>query len=102
VPASFSARYRVGAKLGASEPGSLQHFLAERYLLYADWGDQGIKRGQVHHTPYPLHAVDLLDWKEDLFRPAGLPAAAGAPVSALYSPGVEVDVFSLKKVADAT
>src|SRR6185369_5192952 len=50
-PADFEAKYRIGEAIGAAEPGSFDHFLAERYYLYSNPGD-GLEIGQVHHKPY--------------------------------------------------
>ena len=97
TPADFDLRYRIGDSLGAAVPGTFEHFLAERYLLFADPGD-GLEMGQVHHTPYPLHRAEVLDVRETVVAAAGLPATSGAP-HVLYSPGVDVDVFALRKVA---
>lgn len=99
VPASFHARYRVGDPLGSARVDTFEHFLCERYFLYADGGTRGLLRGQVHHTPYPLRAAELLECEEHLLVPAELPPANGAPISVLYSPGVDVEVFSLASVA---
>src|SRR5438093_907415 len=38
LPAFFETSARVGEPLGSAAPGTLEHFLVERYLLYADWG----------------------------------------------------------------
>jgi uncharacterized protein YqjF (DUF2071 family) len=47
----FEARYDgVGAPAPA-EPGTLEHFLTERYCLYSDGGKQ---RADIHHSPWPL------------------------------------------------
>ncbi|EYF08491.1 YqjF family protein [Chondromyces apiculatus] len=94
-PATLEARYQIGPALGAATPGTFEHFLAERYLLYADGGDGRLFTGQVHHHPYPLHHAEVLALRETMVEAAGLPAPQGAP-HALYSPGVDVDVFGLR------
>ena len=50
---AFSAAYAPdGAEL-AAEPGSLEHFLTERYCLYAQ--HEGLLyRAEIHHRPWPL------------------------------------------------
>jgi uncharacterized protein YqjF (DUF2071 family) len=53
--------------------GPLEHFLTERYLLYAQWRDGALRRGQVHHTPYPLQHAELSDWDESLLATAHVP-----------------------------
>ncbi|AUX41413.1 hypothetical protein SOCE26_028250 [Sorangium cellulosum] len=99
VPARFEARYRVGAPLGAAAPGTFEHFLAERYLLFAA-SPRGLQVGQVHHVPYPLHRAEVMEVEETVVAAAGLPAPEGAP-HVLYSPGVDVDVYSLRPAAAA-
>ncbi len=96
-PAEFSCVYRIGESLGEAVPGTFEHFLAERYLLFARIGN-GISSGQVHHRPYPLHRAELVSVEESMLAAAGLPASEGPPVSVLYSPGVDVDVFALKRL----
>jgi uncharacterized protein len=94
-PAEFRCRYRIGDPLPRSEPGTLQHFLAERYLLVADRGGGVLSIGQVHHEPYPLRRADVLELEGSMVEAAGLPAPKGAP-QALFSEGVDVDVFALR------
>jgi len=59
-PARFSARYRPLGPPESASPGSLEHFLTERYCLYAR-GPRGLLRGEIHHGPWPLRpgAVQL-------------------------------------------
>ena len=50
---AFSAAYAPdGAEL-AAEPGSLEHFLTERYCLYAQHEDE-LYRAEIHHRAWPL------------------------------------------------
>jgi uncharacterized protein YqjF (DUF2071 family) len=95
-PAEFEARYHIGESLGEAVPDTFEHFLAERYILYAKSGDR-LELGRVHHRPYPLHLAEVREVKESMVAAAGLPAPSGAPI-AHYSPGVDVDVFALDPV----
>jgi hypothetical protein len=88
----FEARYQIGAPLGPSLPGTLQHFLLERYLLLARKNGR-ILEGQVHHVPYPAHAAHVEHLHDDLLAAAGLPRPEGPPAAVHFSPGVEVEVF---------
>jgi uncharacterized protein YqjF (DUF2071 family) len=97
TPAELECRYVIGEEIGAAEPGTFEHFLAERYILYAK-SKSALLLGRVHHRPYPLHRAEVSDLRESMVRAAGLPDPAGAP-HVLYSPGVDVDVFALKPVA---
>jgi len=96
-PAELEARYRIGAPLGTAEPGTLEHFLVERYILFADAGGGALRIGRVHHSPYPIQKAELLDLRESMVQATGLPAPEGAP-HVLYSPGVDVDVYRLTAV----
>ncbi|WP_437736622.1 YqjF family protein [Sorangium sp. So ce1335] len=97
VPARFEARYRVGEPIGTAAPGTFEHFLAERYLLFAAHRGE-LRVGQVHHAPYPLHRAEVSHVEESVVAAAGLPATEGAP-HVLYSPGVDVDIFALGPAA---
>lgn len=85
-------RYTVGEALGPSEPGSLEHFFLERYLLFSERAGR-LFEGQVHHAPYPAHRVEVHALDEGLFAAAGLPPTTRPPELLHYSPGVDVDVF---------
>jgi len=95
--ARLELQYTIGQELPPSEPGTLQFFLAERYLLYARDGHGQLFRGQVHHRPYPLHAATVQKLDQTLLRAAGLPDD-GQRTPPLFSPGVDVEVFSLQRL----
>jgi uncharacterized protein YqjF (DUF2071 family) len=78
-------------------PDTFEHFVAERYVLYAASRQGALVRGRVHHRPYPLHQAELIALDESLLAAAAIPHAS-APVSVLYSPGVDVEVFPLERV----
>lgn len=91
-PVRASFEYSVGAALGASKVGTLEHFLLERYYLFCTRGERLFK-GQVNHVPYPTREVRL----RDADGAAGLLAAAGLTGGRFetvhFSPGVDVEVF---------
>lgn len=95
-PAELSLRYRIGESVGSAKEGTFEHFLAERYILYAKHGDR-LELGRVHHTPYPLHRAEVLELSQGMVAVNGLPHSDEPPL-VLYSPGVDVDVFDLKAV----
>ncbi|MEL7368002.1 MAG: DUF2071 domain-containing protein [Myxococcota bacterium] len=79
-PAVFSGHYAPTGEVYTVEPGGLEHFLTERYCLYAAAGNGTIYRGHVHHLPWPLQKAEadiesntLLDW-------LGLNALPGPPL----------------------
>jgi uncharacterized protein YqjF (DUF2071 family) len=52
-PYVFSARYGPTGRAITAAPGSREHFLAERYCLYAVH-DGRIHRAEIHHPPWPI------------------------------------------------
>ena len=93
TPAGVDVEGELLGTPAPSAPGTLEHFLAERYILFADTGN-GIQRGHVHHTPYPLRKTTVLSYEEDLLAAGGITRGDEAPL-ALCSPGVSVEVFPL-------
>jgi uncharacterized protein YqjF (DUF2071 family) len=97
LPAHFAASYAIGEALPEPAPGSFEHFLVERYLLFARGGCGTLLRGQVHHRPYPVCSARVDALEHSMLRAAGL-SQPGTPPHVLYSPGVDVDIFSLRPV----
>jgi uncharacterized protein YqjF (DUF2071 family) len=78
-----------------AEPGTLDFFLVERYMLFA-LKEQRLACGRVYHAPYKLCQPQVLQWDDRLFEVDGLPRPQRAPDHMLFSPGVDVEVFSLE------
>jgi uncharacterized protein YqjF (DUF2071 family) len=54
----FKARYRgLGKVAEPSRNGTLEHFLTERYCLFAPHGGQ-VLVGHIHHLPWPLETAE--------------------------------------------
>lgn len=62
-PAEFVASYEPSGDTARAEPGSLDHWLTERYCLYAMDASGRLYRAEIHHRPWPLQparmAVDI-------------------------------------------
>jgi uncharacterized protein len=52
-PASFHARYTPVSTPSPAVPGTVEHWLTERYCLYAVTGKH-VLRGDIHHRPWAL------------------------------------------------
>src|SRR5436189_208135 len=52
--ARFSARYGPDGPPHRTLPGGVEHFLTERYCLYARSSAGRLYRTEVHHLPWPL------------------------------------------------
>lgn len=75
------------------QPGSLEFFLIERYLLHA-LHRGNLVTGRVHHSPYALRRLELMSLKESLTTSNGVPAQTWEHF--VYSPGVDVEVFGIR------
>ena len=54
---AFSASYRPAGTVAPAKIGTLEHFLTERYCLYAE--HEGVLyRADIHHRPWPLQPAD--------------------------------------------
>lgn len=60
-----------------AEPGSLEHFLTERYCLYTTDETGALHRGEIHHPPWPLREaaaqIELNTMPPDGLEPTGEP-----------------------------
>lgn len=72
-------------------PGTLDHFLLERYFLFTVAKGR-VHKGHVHHTPYPAAAATLHSSSDTVVVAAGLPMP-GTPAAVHYASGVDVEVF---------
>ena len=54
----WSATYRPDGQAFHALPGSLEHFLAERYCLYTVDRRGELSRAEIHHAPWPLQAAE--------------------------------------------
>jgi uncharacterized protein YqjF (DUF2071 family) len=50
----FRASYGPTGEATLAAPGTLEHWLTERYCLYAQAPDGRLSRTEVHHPPWPL------------------------------------------------
>ena len=95
--AAFRARYAAAGPPSHATPGSLDHFLFERYLLYAGLHRGGLLRAHVHHAPWPLQPADTEVDAEDLLRAAGI-AADVQPALLHYSERQDTLIWGPERV----
>ncbi|MCF6313503.1 MAG: DUF2071 domain-containing protein [Verrucomicrobiales bacterium] len=92
-------RYRGTGDVFTAEPGTLEYFLAERYLLFAsDTKREKLYTGRVYHPPYPLQKVELSSYSMEPIKQAGISVTEQPPANALYSEGVDVIAYPLRRV----
>jgi uncharacterized protein YqjF (DUF2071 family) len=56
--AEFAARYRPAGTVAPARPGTLEHFLVERYALFAARRGRTV-RVDVRHEPWPLQPANV-------------------------------------------
>ena len=94
-----SMSFTVGDRIPEDRLDALDHFLTARWALLTTRRSQ-VLYGAVHHPPWPLHDVGELEITQNVVEAAGLPRPTG-PVHARYSPGVDVQIGWLERVAPA-
>lgn len=88
-------KWHSGEVLPASLPGSLEHFLTERYWLFTRRRGR-IMAGEVRHEPWTLRRAEVLHLDDTLIAAGGV-KAQGAPI-ALASRHLTVDGFGLRDI----
>ncbi|MBT9393347.1 DUF2071 domain-containing protein [Hymenobacter sp. NST-14] len=104
APATFAATWTPGARLPLAQPGTLAHFLTERYHLYTAGANlrQGVLgsslwRGHLWHEPWQLREATLQEWDSTLVESHGLPTPVGPPLLYAAEP-LDVTVRELRRV----
>jgi hypothetical protein len=93
----FRAEYAPASPPYRATPGSLEHWLTERYCLYATAADGRLLRTDVHHRPWPLQRATASIERNDLLAPHGL-TVQGPPALLHFSRRLDVVVWSPQEV----
>ena len=96
--AVFEASYRPTSDPYAASPGTLEHWLTERYCLYAKSRRGNLFRGEVHHHPWPLQSADATIMQNTMTAPHGI-ALDGPPQHLHFARRIDVVVWSLTRLA---
>lgn len=95
--AEFEAEYGPVGEPFESERGTLEHWLTERYCLWAARPDGTLLRGEVHHRPWPLQRAQARIDSAALVAAAGLPPPEGEP-HLLFARRLDVVAFAPRRV----
>jgi uncharacterized protein YqjF (DUF2071 family) len=76
----LQGRYRAIGKEFFAQPGTLEHFLTERYCLYTADGNGRIIRGEIHHAPWPLQLAEAELTKNSMAEAAGFSLPSTPPL----------------------
>jgi uncharacterized protein len=90
-------RYRPLSDPFLAEPGTLEFFLIERYVLFA-YSDQKLYSGRVWHRPYPLTELEADHVDANALCIDGFENPSRPPDHKIMSSGVEVDIFGLEQL----
>ena len=87
------ARFEWSAQGGPfwAAPGSLEHFLTERYRLFVS--RSSLISVEIRHPPFMLRRAEVADWDSWPLRQAGFELPGGPPESALTGGEVRVQIF---------
>jgi uncharacterized protein YqjF (DUF2071 family) len=76
-PARLEARYRPTGPAAPAEPGTLDHWLVERYCLYTRDRRRRVLTADIHHPPWPLRPAEADIRVNTMAEPIGV--ALGEP-----------------------
>ncbi len=93
----FEAVYGPTGSAYEAKPGTLEHFLTERYCLYARSTSNGIFRCEIHHAPWPLQPAHAAIQVNELFQPFGIDLS-GPPTLLHFARKVDVVVWPLEAI----
>ena len=77
--ARLDVEYAPAGPARPPAPGTLEHWLAERYCLYALDGRGSLRRAEIHHLPWPLQPAEAT-LHENAMAPHGVALPPGAPL----------------------
>lgn len=96
--AAFSGTYRPSSDVLDVAPSSLEHWLTERYCLYARAPDGSIWRNDVHHHPWSLQLAEANVEQNTMFKIHGL-SVVGPPTLLHFAKRIDVVVWNAERVS---
>lgn len=98
LPGTCQVEYEVDAAPPRNAtPGTLEHFLVERYILFTK-KDSRLKLGRVHHVHYPIQSARVRSLRENLIAAAGITRQDIPPPLVHYASEVQVDIYGLEAI----
>lgn len=80
APAEFSAAYRPTGAAYHAIPGTLDHWLTEKYRLYGAKTPHRVVCGDIHHPPWLLQPAEVELRRNTMTRPLGIELPATEPI----------------------
>jgi uncharacterized protein YqjF (DUF2071 family) len=78
-PAKLVARYAPAGPVQHVSPGTLEHWLSERYCLFTIDAHGRLLRGEIHHPPWPIQRASARIESCTMLEAHGLEQPAGDP-----------------------
>jgi len=94
---AFTGTYWPTGSARETTPGTIEHFLTERYCLYTQSPDGRLLRAHVHHWPWPLQTAAAAITENTVARAQGI-AVDGQPALLHYSRRLDVVLWSAEPV----
>jgi uncharacterized protein YqjF (DUF2071 family) len=86
--------YRPASAPYESRPGTLEHFLTERYCLYAQARNRTLYRCEVHHHPWPLQRAEAEADANSYLSGPGVNTVSGPPAVLHFAKRLDVVVWN--------
>jgi uncharacterized protein YqjF (DUF2071 family) len=93
----FQAEYGPTSPVYHATPGTLEHWLTERYCLYAQAPGGALWRTEVHHAPWPLQQATAAIAENSMLAPHGL-RLADPPALLHFARRIDVVVWAPQRV----
>jgi uncharacterized protein YqjF (DUF2071 family) len=94
---AFRGVYGPTSDVVVARPGSLEHFLTERYCLYTQDRGGEIVRANIHHAPWPLQRATAEFAENTIGDAQGIPLS-GPPALLHFSRRLDVVVWPIERI----
>jgi uncharacterized protein YqjF (DUF2071 family) len=94
---AFRGAYGPVSDVAEAQPGTLEHFLTERYCLYTQDRAGALVRANIHHAPWPLQAATATIDENTIGDAQGI-ALSGPPALLHFSRRLDVVVWPIERV----
>src|SRR5699024_317697 len=96
---TFEGTYQPASEVYQAEPGTLEHWLTERYCLYAQDTNGDLYRSEVHHKPWPLQKAEADIQTNELLDPFGIELPDEEPLLH-FAQQLDVIIWSAERITD--
>jgi uncharacterized protein len=94
--ARWQAEYGPDSPVEQALPGTLDHWLTERYCLYSAWRG-ALYRGEIHHARWPLQRAWARIQKNSVLQAAGVEISE-PPALLAFSRELKVLIWPLRRI----